>query len=136
MFTDELRHKVWDEIRQRDLRAFSKLLPGEVFLSAAELADVRLGRSALSLVQLVWLGIASAMHGSRSFASILQLTVKLLDDSGPGHPRALSQSKRKGRQAPPGRKRSKHNPRGTLLTRVTEEAFVQARARMPLSFWT
>jgi hypothetical protein len=135
MFTDELRHKVWNEIRQLDLQAFSKLLPEEVFLGAAELASVGLGRSALSLVQLVWLGIASAMHRGRSFASILQLTVKLLEDNGPWRPRALSQSNRKGRKAAPTRRRSKHSPRGTLLTRVSEEAFVQARARMPLSFW-
>jgi len=137
MFTDELRHKVWNEIRQRDLRAVGKLLPDEVFLGAAELAGVRLGRSALSLVQLVWLGIASAIDRTRSFASILQLTVKLLDDNGTWHPRALSKSKRKGRKTAPGRRTtSKHSPRGTLLTRISEEAFVQARARMPLSFWT
>src|SRR3990170_7685656 len=106
MFTDELRDKVWNEIRQLDLRAFSKLLPDEVFHGAAELAGVRLRHSALSLVQLVWLGIASAMHRTRSFASILQLTVKLLDDNGPWHPRALSESKRKGRKAPPNRRKT------------------------------
>lgn len=137
MFTDELRDKVWSEIRQLDLRAFSKLLPEEVFVGAAELAGVRLRRSALSLMQLVWLGIASAMHRTRSFASILELTVKLLDDNGPWHPKALGKSQRKGRKTPRNRRpTSKHSPRGSLLTRVTEEAFVQARARMPLSFWT
>jgi hypothetical protein len=134
MFTDELRHKLWDEIRQRDLLAFSKLLPGEVFVAAAELAGVRLGHSALSLVQLVWLGTASALHRTRSFASILKLTVQLLDDSGLWQPPAHSRTKPKGPRR--GRKPSKHNPYGTRLTWVSEEAFVQARARMPLSFWT
>lgn len=135
MFTDELRHKVWNEVRQHGLRPFSNVLAEDVFVDAASLAGVRLGRSALSLVQLVWLGIASAIHGSRSFASILQLTVKLLDDNGPWRPQAKSKSKRKPGTARRRGKTSKHSPRGTLLSRVTEEAFVQARARMPLSFW-
>lgn len=130
MFTDELRNKVWNEIRQRDLRAFSRLLPAEVFLAAGQLAGVRLGGSALSLVQLVWLGTASALHRTRSFASILQLTVQLLNDSGLWQ----SPAKRRGRNARG--KRSKHSPRARPLTQVTEEAFVQARARMPLRFWT
>jgi hypothetical protein len=137
MFTDELRHKVWDEVRQRDLRAFAKLLPAEVFVAAGQLAGVRLGRSALSLVQLVWLGIASAMHRTRSFASILTLCVQFLEDSGQWPPKALSPSQRRqgsGRKARG--KRSKHSPYARRATQVTEEAFVQARARMPLSFWT
>ena len=41
MFTDELRHKVWNEIRQQDLRSFGRHLPDEVFVEAAELALVR-----------------------------------------------------------------------------------------------
>jgi hypothetical protein len=131
MFTDELRHKVWNEIRQRDLRAFNQLLPQEVFVEAARLAGSGVGHSALSLVQLVWLGIASAIDGSRSFASILTLTVKLLNDGDLWHPQALPKSKSKIRRGGT----SKHSPRGTVLTRVTEEAFVQARARMPLGFW-
>ena len=35
MFTDERRRKVWDDIREYDLRAFGKLLPTEVFVEAA-----------------------------------------------------------------------------------------------------
>lgn len=134
MFTDELRHKVWDEIRQRDLLAFSQLLPGEVFVAAAQLTGVRLGHSALSVVQLVWLGTASALHRSRSFASILKLSVQLLEDSGLWQPPARLPAKPKARQRRP--KSSKHRPHGTTLTQVSEEAFVQARARMPLEFWT
>ena len=134
MFTDELRNKVWDEIRQRDLRAFSKLLPAEVFVAAGQLAGVRLGRSALSSVQLVWLGIASAMHRTRSFASVLTLCVELLNDSGVWQPKATSPAKRKKGKARG--KGSKHSPHARPLTQLTEEAFVQARARMPLGFWT
>jgi hypothetical protein len=133
MFTDELRNKVWDEIRQRDLRAFHQLLPAEVFVAAGELAALPLGRSALSLVQLVWLGIGSAMHRTRSFASILTLCVQLLSDSGVWQPKITGRGRRKASKA--GGKRSKHSPYARPLTQVTEEAFVQARARMPLSFW-
>jgi hypothetical protein len=134
MFTDELRNKVWDEIRQRDLRAFNQLLPTEVFVAAGELAALPLGRSALSLVQLVWLGIASAMHRTRSFASILTLCVQLLSDSGVWQPKITGRGRQKAPKAR--RKRSKHSPYARPLTQLTEEAFVQARARMPLSFWT
>lgn len=89
MFTDELRDKVWSEIRQRDLRAFNKLLPTEVFLEAAQAANVRVGCSALSLVQMVWLGIAGAMHVTRNFAGILQLTLKFLEDASDWRPRTV-----------------------------------------------
>jgi Transposase DDE domain len=131
MFTDELRHKVWDEIRQRDLRAFADLLPAEVFVDAAKAAGVRLGCSALSKVQLVWLGIGSALDRTRSFASILTLVFKLLEDVSTWTPTAAKGRRSRKRT----KKRSKHNPYGSCLTRVSEEAFVQARGRMPLSFW-
>lgn len=131
MFTDELRHKVWNEIRQRDLRAFAGILSAEVFVEAARIAGVRLGKSALSKVQLVWLGMASALHRTRSFASILSLVFKLLEDA-PGR-----QSVTQPRRSRAGKKkRSQHHPQGHGLAEVSEEAFVQARGRMPLSFWT
>lgn len=135
MFTDELRDKVWSEIRQLDLRAFNRLLPEEVFVGAARLAGVRLGRSALSLTQMVWLGIAGAMHVTRNFASILQLTLKLLEDASEWRPKALPKPARRQRKGAKRRKPSKRSPRGRSPTHVTEEAFVQARQRMPLSFW-
>jgi hypothetical protein len=141
MFTDELRHNVWNEIRQFELRSFCKLLSHEVFVEAAQLAGVRLGRSALSLVQLVWLGIASASHVSRNFAGILQTTLKLLEDTSDWRPLALRKSRcrrptKRGRRRGKPRRKSKHDPRGRSPTHITEEAFVQARQRMPLSFWT
>jgi Transposase DDE domain len=138
MFTDELRHKVWNEIRQHGLRSFAKLLPDEVFAQAAERADVRLGRSALSLVQMVWLGIASASHCTVSFATVLQLTLKLLEDQSDWRPTSLGKVRSNRREHASGRgkkSRSKHAPHGSCATQVSEEAFVQARRRMPFSFW-
>lgn len=135
MFTDELRNKVWSEVRQRDLRAFDKLLPDEVFVISAQLAGVRLGRSALSLVQMVWLGIAGAMHVTRNFAGILQLTLKCLEDASDWRPQAVRKRCHQKRKRSRRQTTSKRNPRGKSPTSITEEAFVQARKRMPLSFW-
>ena len=137
MFMDELRHKVWTEIRQHDLRAFCRLLPDEVFVEAAQRAGVRLGRSALSVVQMAWLGIGCAIHVSKNFSGILQYTLKILDDSGNWQPatvvKGAPKSKKRGGK---NRARSKHNPHGTSPASVTEEAFTQARRLMPMSFWT
>src|SRR6202162_5875076 len=146
MFKDELRHKVWDEIRQHDLRAFNGLLTDDVFTEAAQVAGVSLGCSALSLVKMVWLGIGGAIHVSRNFADVLRLTLKLLEDAYDWRPAALPKAdpppkkpRRKGKKSKKRRrsksKRSKHDPHGTSPTGVTEEAFAQARKRMPLSYW-
>lgn len=145
MFKDELRHKVWDEIRQHDLRAFGNLLTDDVFVEAAKAAGVALRHSPLSLVKMVWLGISGAIHVSRNFADVLQVTLKLLQDASDWRPAVLPKSdsppkkrrkgkknKQSGRSNP---RRAKHDPRGTSATSVTEEAFAQARKRMPLSYW-
>jgi hypothetical protein len=55
VFKDELRDTVWNEIRQHDLRAFDKLLTRKVFDQAAQKAGVKVGCSALNLVNLAWL---------------------------------------------------------------------------------
>ena len=60
MFTDELRCNVWNDIRQRDIRAFSRQLTPAVLAQAAARAGVKLGKSPLGLVNLVWLGIVAA----------------------------------------------------------------------------
>ena len=80
MFTDERRCKVWEQIRQHDLRAFARFLPMAVFSEAALRAGLRLGRSALALPTLAILGLAAALHRAKSFAEVLVLTVKLLED--------------------------------------------------------
>lgn len=138
MFKDEHRNKVWNEIRQLDLRSFHDQMPPNLFAEAAKQAGVRLGCSALNLVNLVWLGIACAMAPAANFAFVLTSTLKLLED----HERFLStnlgkercKARRRGRKKGHGR-RSKHRPYGNDPTQVTEEAFAQARQRMPLAFW-
>ena len=47
MFKDERRYEVWSQIRQHDLRAFSKLLTPGLFVEVARRAGVRLVHSPL-----------------------------------------------------------------------------------------
>ena len=142
MFKDELRDKVWNEIRQSDLHAFDKQLTPQVFAEAARQAGVRIGCSALNLVNLVWLGIATAIQHGANFAFVLTTTLKLWEDQQRFCCSPLGQQKskarraqRKGKQKGPGGQKSKHHPHRDDPTQVTEEAFVQARQRMPLAFW-
>lgn len=141
MFTDERRHKVWNEIRQHDLRSFAGQLTPELFAAAAARAGVRLGRSALNLGNLVWLGVASAMHPAATFAFVLTTALKLLEDQQQFYATPCGKEKQKARRRASKKhkragKRSKHHPHRQDPTEVTEEAFSQARQRMPLAFWT
>jgi hypothetical protein len=126
MFTDDIRLEVFRQLHQRDTRAFAHLLTPEVFARAAQQSGLRLGKSALNLANLVWLGIASGWHRTRNFADVLGLTLKLLRDAGTWPAPAPK------RKSP---RRSKHDPRGSDPTKVTEEAFAKARKLMPWSFW-
>ena len=138
MFMDERRCRVWDDIRQLNMRAFGKLLPSEVFVEAAAHADVSLGKSTLRLPTLVMLAISSALNGTRSFADILMLTLKLLEDGEHWSNSSFAAERRNAQrrsQRQCQRGRSKHCPHGSDPTQVTEEAYVQARKRMPLAFW-
>jgi hypothetical protein len=137
MFKDELRHKVWNDIRQHDVRAFATQLTPEVFSEAARRAEVRIGCSALNLVNLVWLAVAKAIHQSQTFAFVLTTTLKLLEDQENFYSTPLGKQKKKAQRAKKGKAGtcSKHHPYRNDPTKVTEEAFVQARQRMPLEFW-
>jgi Transposase DDE domain len=138
MFRDERRCKVWEEIRQHGLRAFGRFLSASVFAEAARRAGVGLGQSALGLPTLVVLGLGAAFHRAKSFADVLVLTVKLLEDSEHWSDSPLATARRNSQRTKKRRgnaKRSKHDPRGGDPTVVSEEAFVQARQRMPLRFW-
>jgi hypothetical protein len=135
MFRDEHRRTVWDQLRQHDLRAFAKLLPKAVFGEAAKRAGVTLGEGPLYLVNLVWLGLASALHTAKSFADLLTLTLKLLQDAPEWESTPLATARQPGRGRSRGRRRSKHDPRRRDPLVVTEEAFVQARKRMPPGYW-
>lgn len=144
MFRDERRCKIWGQIRQHGLQAFFKLLPAEAFVNAAQVAGVDVGNSALALPTLVMLALSAAIHRTKSFGDVLVFTLKLLEDSEhwPQSPLAAARNnaKRRTKNSKERRKltktRSKHNPCGNDPTVVTEEAFVQARGRMPLRFWT
>jgi hypothetical protein len=140
MFTDELRNKVWDDVRQRDIRAFGRSLSHDVFVEAAAEAGVKLGKSALSLTNLVWLGISCAIHTSKNFCGVLEVALKILEDAGswqPAVPKESSQQKNGEKKSggQKGQEKSKYNPYGKSPTSVTEEAFSLARKAMPQSFW-
>jgi hypothetical protein len=90
----------------------------------------------LSKATLVWLRSAVALHSTRSFASVLTSTFRLLQELNrpPTAPRRQPQKRRRTRTAK--QRASRHPPRPGGRTCVTEEAFVQARKRMQLMFWT
>ena len=112
MFTDERRDKVWNEVRQHDLRAFSGQLTPEVFDEAASTAGVRIGCSPLNLVNLVWLGIGTAIHRGQSLAFVLTTTLKLLEDQGGFASTFLGREKQRAKRRGKGKRkgRSKHDP--------------------------
>ena len=134
MFTDEHRCEVWNEIRQRDIRAFSKQLTPAVFAEAAKRTGVALVKSPLCLVNLVWLGVSAALYATESFATVLTMTLRLLEDQQDFAQSKIGRAKKNGQRRRP-RGRSKHDPRRNDPTAVTEEAFTKARQRMPLAFW-
>lgn len=142
MFTDEQKRNVWDRIRQHGIRAFAGKLTPSLLTEAAQKTGSKLGRGPLWLGNLVWLGIASAIHRALDFATVLKLTWQLLQDAEgfaqsdlakKARPRA---NRQKGKGKPKRkRKRSKHDPRSGAVAGLSEEAWVQARQRMPMGYW-
>jgi len=128
MFRDEARDSVWQQLRQRGLQAFTEVLTPQVMQAAAQAAKVRIGKSALNVCTLMWLGIASALHSTKNFADVLVITLKLLEDAQCTTPQLKPKPKKHGG------KRSKHDPHGTSRM-VSEEAFVQARQKLPKELW-
>ncbi len=137
MFTDERRCKVWDQVRQLDLRAFQHLLTPALFAQAAQAAGVKLGTNALNWGTMAWLGVAVAFHTSKSYAKVLVLTFKVLGDAAGCDQTPLGQACRQTPRCKNNKKqpKSKHDPHGRGGVLVTEEAFVEARKRMPIQFW-
>jgi hypothetical protein len=140
MYTDGSRSEVLRRVHARGVRAFKRFLTPAVFAQAASRAGCRIISSPLNLVNLVWLGLACSLDTTKSFAAVLTTTFKILADAP--HPPL----KAMGLGPPPagpggcaGRRaataRSKHDPRNHGPAQVTEEAYVQARARMPLDYW-
>jgi hypothetical protein len=93
-------------------------------------------------MHLVWIGLGCALDGASSFATVLTVTFKILADvpNSPLDPESQlphlpGRSGRRLARKAAKKKRSKHHPRRNDPTQVTEEAFAQARAHMPLDFW-
>jgi hypothetical protein len=127
VFQDEQRCNVWDQVRQHGLRVFGKLLTPALMREAAQAAGIKLRKNPLNPANLVWLAIAAALHRTKNFADILLLIFKWLEDADLWKP--------KSRPSPSPRRAGKHHPYGPTRTTVTEEAFVQARQRLPSDFW-
>jgi hypothetical protein len=128
MFKDEHRDNEWQKLRQRGLQPFLNLLTPEVMQKAVHSASLPIGKSALNVCTLIWLGIVGALHTTKNFAGVLIVTTKLLEDFSGQTPKPRKDCHKRGS------KNSKHNPRGTS-TNVTEEAFVQARQKLPPKLW-
>lgn len=131
MFKDEVRDSVWQQLRQRGLQAFARMLTPQAMQAAASAAKVTISASPLNACTLAWLGIVSAVHTAKNFADVLVITWKLLEDGQCPLPKP--RGKRRGKPGDRG-KCSKHDPRGKS-PQVSEEAFVQARQKLPLAFW-
>jgi hypothetical protein len=128
----DIRRDVWDQLRQKDFRAFDSLLPPEVVIQAARVAVVPLGTGTLHLVNLVWLSIAAALHALETFKEVLDHTIKLVEDGPHYHGSALDRARR---AATPTGPRRRHDPRPNDPGSITEEAFTQARRLLPQRFW-
>jgi len=128
----DIRRNVWDQLRQKDLRAFDALLPAELVLQAARAALVPAGTGTLHLLNLVWLSISCALHSLETFKEVLDHTIKLVEDGPHYHRSALDRARTAPRPIGP---RRCHDPRPHDPGSVTEEAFAQARQRLPQRFW-
>ena len=135
MFRDEKRCRVSAEVRQAGWQGLERLLPVSMLTEAVRTGGGRVGGSALDGVTLVWLAIAAARHQTRSFADVLALTTRVLDDAAHGPSEAARRAaarKTSGKAAAKKvARRSRHDPHGVDPARLSEEAFVQARARSP-----
>lgn len=138
MFTDERRCDVWGQMREQGIRGFSKQITPYVIAEAGRRTGVKLARSPLCLANLVWLGISCALHVKDDFATVLGATLKLLEDQqeffSTDVGKATKNGRRRERRARNSRQ-SKHRPIREDPSALSEEAFVKARRRMPLSFW-
>jgi transposase len=127
MFRDEQRGSVWEQIRQHDLKAFEPVLSPEVLSRAAQRAGTELGRGVLDLATLAWLAVSAALRPGMNFGLVLTDTFRVLSEMG-RLPRP--KAKRRGGKRPGARRRSRHDPRRAADQPPSEEAFVQARARL------
>lgn len=131
MFVDPMRAKAFEQLRQHDLRPLARLLTFSLLLQAAHDCGLRLASSPLNVLTLVWLALAAALRPDDNFQTLLGQTLKNLHDHEGFAQTPLARLSQTAR--PKGH--SKHDPRSQDPCTVTEEAFVQARSRLPAAFW-
>lgn len=140
MCPDPCKVSIWTQLRQRDLQVFASWLSPPLIAQAARQVGIALGSGPLNVASLVWLALISALHTTKNFADLLTLVLKLLKDDGDWGSSPLAALERQGQQQRrrrrQRRRRSKHDPRGSDPCTVSEEAFVQARQKLPWNFWT
>jgi hypothetical protein len=134
--TDADKTTVWDELRQSDWKAFQRFLQPDILAEAATGAGLKLGTGPLHLGNLVLFALGAAWFRTKSFADVLVVVLKLMQDADAWPDAPLATLQRRGRKKAKRQKRTKHDPRGQDPTQLSEEAFVQARRKMPWSFWT
>jgi hypothetical protein len=132
MSPKDIRRHVWEQLREKDLRAFAALLPAELILQAARNAAVSAGAGTLNVVNMVWLALASAVHTAQNFKEVLNHTIKLVEDGPHYQGSTLERARRTSAATEP---RRLHDPRPKDPGSVSEEAFSQARKLLPLRFW-
>ena len=75
-------------------------------------------------------------HIGVDFATVLTKTLQLLEDQQEFYSSKLGKEKKEGRHSEKKKStESKHHPKRNDPTQLSEEAFVKARRRIPLSFW-
>src|SRR6266436_3690495 len=130
MFTDAKRSRVQDEIRQRDQALFAHILTPDLFFQAARLCGLSILRSPLNLINLVWLAVSAARNPALSFAALLGLPLKTLQDQETYLSSDLSKLIDETKQQRRGKSKGKskrHDPRGGDPERVSEAANALAR---------
>ena len=81
MFTDDARCRVWEQVQSRGIRSFAKFMTPSVMAEAARMCQRRISANPLNLMHMVWIGVAHALDGTKSFANILTVTFKILIDA-------------------------------------------------------
>jgi len=135
MFTDRTRSCVSCQVREKDLQAFKDLLTPGLILQATVRTGLKVVASPLAIPNLTWLAICAACFPLLSFASLFAAVLRILEDQPTFDKSDLGKKRRRARTKAKQR-RSKHSPhRDDPTAPPTEEAFVQARQRLPAEFW-
>ena len=111
----------------------------ERIAQAAAATGLAIIKSPLSLPYLVWLALGLALAPSANFSHILTAILQALEDHASFPSTPVGKARRgsqRTRQKHSAGKRSKHSPKkNDPTTMPSEEAFVQARQRVPMIFW-